>query len=98
MAISPKITVNLSMESIENLKKYANGGIVYPVSPAVPQPYKPYQPYPNGGYTFQSVPTVVRTVEYTKDGRTLKADVLSDGTVHVDPEVFDMMMKEIGFE
>lgn len=76
---------------------FATGGIITsPFQPTSESPY--YTPNGTATYTFMTIPKVVKTVRYEKNGLTLTAEILSDGAIHVDPEAFDMLMLEAGFE
>lgn len=57
---------------------------------------KPIQQYsPN----FQELAKLFESKRmYERDGKEIIVTVSMDGTVHVDPEAFEMLLKEVGFE
>lgn len=50
------------------------------------------------GYSTTTVPYIIRIEKYSDGNTTIDVCVMSDGTVHVDPNAFELMMEKMGFE
>ena len=96
--------INKAVEIIANpIPGYAAGGFVPAGKPVVPPGPPEYVFYPTSDttntikYVGSNAGTVTRSLKFTRNGQTIQADVLWDGTIHVDPSAFEMLMEELGF-
>lgn len=92
------------LNKLTEIKGFSEGGWVEPNKyPYIGDgPYEYYVPNTKT-YIGANTSTVIRTLTYTltdEEGRTqtVCADVLHDGTIHVDPSAFTMLMKALGYE